>query len=61
MLRLLLALAHAVTIGLATATARLLGGGVWVLCVLTGGVFLRTGTTLSTGDGAIVRFRSFSA
>jgi hypothetical protein len=30
MLRLLPALAHAVTIGLAAATARLLGGGVWV-------------------------------
>ena len=64
-LRLLPALAHAVTIGLAAATARLLGGGVWVqtiaaLCVLTGGVFLGIGTTLSTGEGAIVRFRSFS-
>ena len=54
MLRLLPALAHAVTIGLAAATARLLGGGVWAqaiaaLCVLTGGVFLGIGTTLSTG------------
>src|SRR6516225_4430754 len=54
MLRLLPALAHAATIVLAAATARRLGGGVWAqaiaaLCVLTGGVFLGIGTTLSTG------------
>jgi len=54
MLRLLPALAHAATIVLAAATARQLGGGVWAqaiaaLCVLTGGVFLGIGTTLSTG------------
>ena len=54
MLRLLPALAHAATIVLVAATARQLGGGVWAqavaaLCVLTGGVFLGIGTTLSTG------------
>jgi len=54
MLRLLPALAHAATIILAAATARRLGGGVWAqavasVCVLTGGVFLGIGTTLSTG------------
>jgi hypothetical protein len=54
MLRLLPARAHAATIVLAAATARQLGGGVWAqaiaaLCVLTGGVFLGIGTTLSTG------------
>jgi len=58
-------LLHSESIGLAAATARLLGGGVWVqiiaaLCVLTGCIFLGIGTTLSTGEGAIVRFRSFS-
>ena len=54
MLRLLPALAHAATIVLVAATARQLGGGAWAqaiaaLCVLTGGVFLGIGTTLSTG------------
>ena len=54
MLRRLPALAHAATIVFAAATARQLGGGVWaqaiaVFCVLTGGVFLGIGTTLSTG------------
>lgn len=53
MLRQLPALAHAATIVLAADTARLLGGGLWArtaaaLCVLSGGVFLGIGTTLST-------------
>lgn len=54
MLRLLPALTHGATVVLAAATARRLGGAVWAtalaaLCVLTGGVFLGIGTTLSTG------------
>ena len=54
MLRLVPALAHAATVVLVAATARRVGGGKWAetvaaLCVLTGGVFLGIGTTLSTG------------
>jgi len=54
MLRLLPALTHGATVVLAGATAQRLGGGLWArtiaaLCVLTGGVFLGIGTTLSTG------------
>jgi 4-amino-4-deoxy-L-arabinose transferase-like glycosyltransferase len=53
MLRLVPALAHAATVALAAETARLLGGRVWAqalaaLCVLSAGVFLATGTILST-------------
>ncbi len=53
MLRLPSALGHAATIVLAAETARVLGGGRWAqalaaLCVLTGGVFLGTGTLLTT-------------
>ncbi len=53
MLRLLPALAHAATVALAAETARLLGGRVWAqalaaLCVLSAGVFLATGTILTT-------------
>jgi hypothetical protein len=53
MLRLVPALAHAATIALTGETARLLGGGSWAqalagLCVFTGGVYLGTGTILTT-------------
>ena len=53
MLRLVPALGHAGTIVLAGATARLLGGGRWAegvaaLSVLTAGVYLGTGTILTT-------------
>jgi len=53
MLRLLPALAHAGTVGLAGETARALAGGPWAqglagLCVLTAGVYLGTGTILTT-------------
>jgi hypothetical protein len=53
MLRLVPALAHAATIALTGETARLLGGGRWSqavagLAVLCGGVYLATGTILST-------------
>lgn len=54
MLRLVPALANAATVVLVAAVAWRLGGGLWAqavaaLCVLTGGVFLGIGTTLSTG------------
>ena len=53
MLRLVPALGHAATVALAAETARLLGGRVWAqalaaLCVLSAGVFLATGTILTT-------------
>jgi 4-amino-4-deoxy-L-arabinose transferase-like glycosyltransferase len=53
MLRLVPALAHGATIALTGETARLLGGGRWSqvaagLAVLCGGVYLGTGTLLST-------------
>jgi 4-amino-4-deoxy-L-arabinose transferase-like glycosyltransferase len=53
MLRLVPALAHAGTVALSGETARLLGGGRWAqalagLCVLTAGVYLGTGTILTT-------------
>jgi hypothetical protein len=53
MLRLVPALGHAGTIALTGETARVLGGGIWAqalaaLCVLTAGVFLGTGTMLTT-------------
>ena len=53
MLRLVPALAHAATVALAAATARLLGGRAWAraiaaLCVMSAGVFLAEGTILST-------------
>jgi 4-amino-4-deoxy-L-arabinose transferase-like glycosyltransferase len=53
MLRLVPALAHAGTIALSGETARVLGGGSWAqglagLCVFTAGVYLGTGTILTT-------------
>jgi hypothetical protein len=53
MLRLVPALGHAATIALTAETARVLGGGRFAqmlagLCVLVGGVYLGTGTVLST-------------
>jgi hypothetical protein len=53
MLRLVPALGHATTIALTAETARILGGGRFAqmlagLCVLVGGVYLATGTILST-------------
>jgi Dolichyl-phosphate-mannose-protein mannosyltransferase len=53
MLRLVPALGHAVTVALTAETARVIGGGRFAqllaaLCVLIGGVYLATGTMLTT-------------